>query len=46
MSLLSELIARFGPATVITAAVVYVLLRSDIRFVYPRKSSRDSADGQ
>lgn len=44
MSILSELVARFGPATVITAAVVYVLLRSDIRFIYPRKSSRDSGN--
>jgi hypothetical protein len=31
------LVAKFGSPVVLTAAGVYILLRSDIRFTYPRK---------
>jgi hypothetical protein len=37
MSELVDLVAKFGAPTVIVAAGVYILLRSDIRFTYPRK---------
>ena len=37
MTELVGLIERFGAPTVVVAAGVYILLRSDIRFTYPRK---------
>lgn len=32
-----ELVTKFGAPTVVVAACIYILLRSDIRFTYPRK---------
>jgi hypothetical protein len=34
---LATLAAKFGIPTVLVAAVLYILLHSDIRFTYPRK---------
>jgi hypothetical protein len=34
---LIELVAKFGAPTVLVAAGIYILLRSDIQFTYPRK---------
>lgn len=37
MTELVGLVAKFGAPTVVVSAVVYIVLRSDIRFTYPRK---------
>jgi hypothetical protein len=37
MTELVNLIVKFGAPVVVTAAFIYILLRSDIRFTYPRK---------
>jgi hypothetical protein len=37
MGELASLVAQFGGPVVLTAAVVYILLHSDIHFRYPRK---------
>jgi hypothetical protein len=37
MTEITTLVAQFGTPVVITAAVIYVLLHSDIRFNYPRR---------
>jgi hypothetical protein len=41
MTELTGLVARFGAPVVLTAAAIYILLRSDIRFIYPRKRRDD-----
>ncbi len=43
MTELVDMIAKFGAPVVLTAAAIYILLRSDIRFTYPRK--RDGEEG-
>ena len=37
MTELTTLAARFGLPTLVGAAIVFVLLKSEIRFRYPRK---------
>jgi hypothetical protein len=37
MAELTSLIARFGLPTVAGAVVLYVILRSEVRFRYPRR---------
>ena len=37
MAELTSLIARFGLPTVAGAAALYVILRSEVRFRYPRR---------
>jgi hypothetical protein len=34
---LVSLVDHFGVPAVVTAAIVYIVLRSDIHFIYPRK---------
>jgi ABC-type tungstate transport system substrate-binding protein len=37
MTTIVSLISSYGAPTVVVGALVYIVLRSDIRFVYPRK---------
>jgi hypothetical protein len=46
MSELVLLIAKCGVPTVLGAAVIYVLLRSEIQFRYPRKARRANRAGR
>ena len=34
---LATLVAKFGVPTALVAAALYILLHSDIHFIYPRK---------
>ena len=41
MTALAELVSHYGATSVIIAAVIYIVLRSDFHFKYPRKRPDD-----